>query len=81
MLADDFMFYLGKAKTAILNANLKLAVDWINSNILILSKTTNMAMGTNHSLSSKPKLNLAINNMLIKQVEESKHVEIIAENK
>ena len=87
MYADDSTIYLAEAKISDLNINLdrelKLVLDWINSNKLILnvSKTTSVVIGTNYSLCLKPKLDLSISNMLIKQVEETKLLGVIIESK
>jgi hypothetical protein len=40
-----------------------------------------IVIGTNHSLSPKPKLNLTINKMLIKQQEDVKLLGVIINNK
>lgn len=87
MYADDATIYLAEPTIHELNANLELelksVVDWINSNRLVLnvSKTTSIVIGTSYSLCSKPKLNLSINDVLIKQVEETKFLGVIIENK
>ena len=70
-----------------LNVNLATqmnkVVDWINNNKLILNvfKMNCIVIGTNHSLSPKPKLNLTINKMLIKQQEDVKLLRVIIDNK
>ncbi len=87
MYADDSTIYLAETTIGDLNTNLsqemKLVLDWINGNKLILnvSKTTSMVIGTNHSLRSNPSLDLNINNVLIKQVNESKLLGAIIDNK
>jgi hypothetical protein len=46
----------------------------VDSNKLALkiSKTKSIVFGTNHSLSSKPQLNLVMNGVTVEQVEEIK---------
>ena len=47
---------------------------WVASNKLVLniSKTKSIVFGTNHSLSSRPLLNLVMNGVAVEQVEETK---------
>ena len=86
MYADDSTIYLA-ATVDDLNVNLATemtkVVDWINNNKLILnvSKINCIVIGTNNSLSPKPKLNLTINKMLIKQLEEVQLLGVIIDNK
>ena len=86
MYADDSTIYLAAATVDDLNVNLACEmtkVDWIKNNKLILnaSKTNCIIIGTNHSLCSKPKLNLTINKTVIKQLEEVKLLGVIIDNK
>ena len=87
MYADDSTIYLAAATVDDLNANLASemtkVVDWINNSKLILnvSKTNCIIIGTNHSLSSKPKLSLTINKTVINQLEEVKLLGVIIDNK
>ena len=46
-----------------------------------MSKTNCIILGTKHSLSSKPVLDIAINNTVIQQVEELKLLGVIIDNK
>lgn len=50
-----------------LNVELKSMVEWIKNNRLVLnvSKTNGMVLGSNHSLSFIPVLNICINNALV----------------
>ena len=43
-----------------------------NKLVLNISKTKSIAFGTNHSLSSRPQLNLIINGVAVEQVDETK---------
>ena len=43
-----------------------------NKLVLNISKTKSIVFGTNHSLSSRPQLNLAMNGVAVEQVEETK---------
>ena len=87
MYADDSTIYLAAATVDDLNEKLASetanVVDWINKNKLILnvSKTNCIVLGTNHLLSSKPVLNIAINNTVIQQVEEVKLLGVTIDNK
>ena len=49
-------------------------MEWVASNKLVLniSKTKSIVFGTNHSLSSRPQLNLVMNSVAVEQVEEIK---------
>ena len=49
-------------------------MEWVASNELVLniSKTKSIVFGTNHSLSSRPQLNLVMNGMAVEQAEETK---------
>jgi hypothetical protein len=43
-----------------------------NKLVLIISKTKSIVFDTNHSLSSRPQLNLVMNGVAVEQVEETK---------
>ena len=60
--------------SSILENELKLIVEWVNSNKLVLNagKTKSILMGTRYQMRSEPKLNLKINNIPIDQVKETK---------
>ena len=49
-------------------------MEWQASNKLVLniSKTKSIVFGTNHSLNSRPQLNLVMNGVAVEQVEETK---------
>ena len=49
-------------------------MEWVASNKLVLniSKTKSIVFGTNHSLNSRPLLNLVMNGVSVEQVEETK---------
>ncbi len=77
MYADDSTIYLSETNIRDLNTKLvrelQSVVDCISSNKLIsISKTTSLVVGTAYSLQSKPKLDLSLNQTLVKQVEEAK---------
>ena len=57
-----------------LNKVLQSVLEWVASNKLVLniSKTKSIVFGTNHSLSSRPQLNLVMNGVAVEQVEETK---------
>ena len=59
--------------TETLNKELQSVFEWVASNKLVLniSKTKSIVFGTNHSLSSRPQLNLVMNGVAVKQVEET----------
>ena len=60
--------------TATLNKELQLVSEWVARNKLVLniSKTKSILFGTNHSLNTKPQLNLVMDNVEIEQVEKTK---------
>jgi hypothetical protein len=60
--------------TGTLNKELQSVLEWVASNKLVLniSKTKSIVLGTNHSLSSRPQLNLVTNSVAVEQVEETK---------
>ena len=78
MYADDSTIYVSATTanevTETLNKDLQSVLEWVASNTLVLniSKTKSIAFGTNHSLSSRPQLNLVMNGVAVEQVEETK---------
>ena len=62
--------------TETLNKELQSVLEWVASNKLLvnISKTKSIAFGTNHSLSSRPQINLIMNGVAVEQVEEAKCV-------
>jgi hypothetical protein len=78
MNADHSTVYMSATTvtemTATLNKALQLVSEWVARNKLVLniSKTKSIVFGTNHSLNSKPQLNLVMNNMEIEQVKVTK---------
>ena len=60
--------------TATLNKEFLSILEWVYSNKLVLniSKTNSIVFCTNHSLSSRPQLNLAMNGVGVEQVKETK---------
>ena len=57
-----------------LNKELQSVLEWVASNKLVLniSKTKIIVFCTNHSLNSRPQLNLVMNSVAVEQVEETK---------
>ena len=60
--------------TATLNKTLQSVLEWVASYKLVLNitKTKSIVFGTNHSLISRPQLNLVIKGVTVEQVEETK---------
>ncbi|KAK6322588.1 hypothetical protein J4Q44_G00073800, partial [Coregonus suidteri] len=77
MNADDSTIYASATTanevTETLNKELQSVLEWVASNKLVLniSKTKSIVFGTNHSLSSRPQLNLVMNGVAVEQVEET----------
>ena len=76
MSADDLTIYSSATTanevTENLNKKLQPVMEWVASNKLVLniSKTKSIIIfSTNHSLSSRPQLNLIMNNVAVEQVE------------
>ena len=57
---------------------LQSVLEWVASNKLVLniSKTNSIVLGTNHSLSARPQLNLVMNGVAVEQVEETKLLDV-----
>ena len=78
MYADDSTTYstatTANEVTETLNKELQSLLEWVASNklFLIISKTKSIVFGTNHSLSSRPELNLVMNGGAVEQVEKTK---------
>jgi hypothetical protein len=55
-----------------IDKELQSVLEWVVSNKLVLriSKTKSIVFGANHSLSSRPQLNLVMNGVAVEQVEE-----------
>ena len=64
--------------TETINKELQSVLEWVASNkpVLNISKTKSIVFGTNHSLSSRPQLNLVMNGVAVEQVEETKLLEV-----
>jgi hypothetical protein len=60
--------------TPIPNKDLQSVLEWVSRNKLVLniSKSESIVFGTNHSLNSRPQLNLVMNSVAVEQVEEIK---------
>ena len=77
-LMDDSTIYqsatTAKEVTETLNKEFESVLEWVASNKLVLniSKTKSVLFGTNHSLSSRPQLNLGMNCLAVEQVGETK---------
>ena len=75
MYADDSKLYTSATKvtemTATLNKELQLVSERVARSKFVqnISKTKCIVFGTNHSLNTKPQLNLVINSVEIEQVE------------
>ena len=56
--------------TETLNKELLSILEWVASSKLFLniSKTKSIVLGTNHSLNSRPQLNLVMNGVAVEQV-------------
>jgi hypothetical protein len=82
--ADDSNIYssanTANEVTVTFNKELQFVLEWVASNKLIpnISKTV---FGTNHSLSSRPQMNLVMNGVSVEQVEETKLLGITLECK
>ena len=78
MYANDSTIYTSantaNEVTETINKQLQSVLEWVASNKLVLtiSKTKSIVFGTNHSLSTRPHLNLVMNGLAVEQVEESK---------
>ena len=78
MYADDSTIYAtattANEVTETLNKQLQSFLELVASNKLVqnISKTKSIVFGTNHSLSSRPQLNLVMNGLAVEQVEETK---------
>ena len=78
MYADDSTIYASATTankvTETPNKELQSVLEWVTSNKLVLniSKTKSIIFGTNHSLNSRPQLNLVMNGVAVEQVEETK---------
>ena len=78
MYADDSTIYpsatTANEVTETLNEELQSVLERVASNKLVLniSNTKSIVFGTNHSLSSRPQLNLVMNGVAVEQVEETK---------
>lgn len=87
MYSDDITIYMNATTvneiTATLNKELQTVLEWVTSNKLALNitKTKSIVFGTNHSLSSKPQLNLRLNSAVVEQVEETKLLGVILDSK
>ena len=87
MYADDSTIYVAALSplelSRTLNPELQSVVEWIQKNKLVLnvSKTTSMVMGSHHTLQDQPVLNLCINKLSIQQVQETKLLGVILDNK
>ena len=74
MYADDSTIYASATTanevTETHNKELLSVLEWVASNKLVLniSKTKSIVFGTNHSLSSRPQLNLVMNGVAVEQV-------------
>ena len=79
--ADDSALYtsasIASEITATLNKYLQSVSEWVARNKLVLSisKSTSVVFWTNNSLNPKPKINLIMNSVEIKQVEVTKLLE------
>jgi hypothetical protein len=87
MFADDSTIYASGTTanevTETLNKELQFILEWVASNkqVLNISKNKSIVFGTNHSLSSRPHLNLVMNCVAVEQVEETKlHVDSMVVN-
>jgi hypothetical protein len=78
MYADDSTIYVlattANEVTETLNMELQSVLEYVVSNKLVLniSETKSIVFGTNHSLRSRPQLNLVMNGVAVEQVEETK---------
>ncbi len=87
MYADDSTIYTSALTNGELNLvlreELKAVVDWINCNKLVLnvSKTNCMVIGSYHSISKNPQLHLKIKEVSINQVQETKLLGVVIDDK
>jgi hypothetical protein len=77
MYADDSTIYVSATTANEVNETLKelqSVLEWVVRNKLVLniSKTTSIVYGTDNFLSSRPQLNLVMNDVAVEQVEETK---------
>ena len=73
--ADDSTIYASATTANVVTKTLKelqSVLEWVASNNLVLniSKTKSIVFCTNHSLSSRPQLNLVMNGVAAEQVED-----------
>ena len=74
MFADDPSLYVSvhmvEEITSDPNKELHMVFKWISDNKLVpkISNTKSIVFGTKHTLSSKPSLNLVLNNVAVEQV-------------
>ena len=87
MYADDTKIYMYAPTvneiTATLSKELQAVIEWVTNNkpVLNISKTKSIVFGTNHSLSSRPQLNVMLNNVAVEQVEETKLLGVVLDCK
>ena len=87
MYADDSTIYIAKPTidelSSVLNQELQAVVTWITNNKLVLNtvKTNSIVFGTNTMLTNKSKLRLYVNDVAVEQVQETKLLGIIFDNK
>ena len=87
MYADDSTIYIAKPTTdelnSVLNQELQAVVTWITNNkfVLYAAKTNSNVFGTKSMLTNKPKLRLSVNDVAVEQVQETKLLGIIFDNK
>ena len=85
--ADDSNIYASATTanevTDTLNKELQSILEWVASNKLVrnITKTKSIVFGTNHCLSSRPQLNLAMNGLAVEQVEETKLLGVTLDSK
>ena len=87
MYADDPTIYIAKPTidelSSVLNQELPAVVTWITHNKLVLNtaKTNSIVFGTKTMLTNKLKLRLYVNDVAVEQVQETKILAIISDNK
>jgi hypothetical protein len=87
MYADDSTTYASATTanevTETLNKELQSVLEWVASNKLVLnvSKTKCIVFGINHSVSSRPQLNLVMNGVAVEQVVETKLLGVTLDRK
>ena len=87
MYADDYTIWLSAPTCSELNISLQQelqsVVEWIRKNKLVLNvlKTNSIIFGTTHTLQLQPELNLVINNVPVKQVQETKLLGVVLDKK